>query len=980
LSYKEVPPDIGVEENISKESPMEQSSPGDETLKVYEPREPTTDSVQMSSSTAASVQKLKEIMRGKSKTDRSQRELRIELKRKLRDTQRQIEQKRLRLIELIEKRKSEPKRVRPYRNPATETNPPCVGTNRLLVVPTIPPKPNSVQVKRPEMPDPESPTLPRIIASLLQTTSTLDEPVFKFEVSDEAAKFNMELLRQNKFDLEALLNKTKSVTSYGSEFKSVAELAPLFHRHPRWNELKMKLSQGAVFPTKEIEENIRLQDLEAMKKRGNHKSAMIHEDHLAKAFTKEIEKGWNLILPETEANSIPNLELAPMGVADQLGISATGQFVSKLRVTHDLSFAQAVSGQSVNSRVIKEELEPCMFGHTLLRLVHHIVHLRAKYPNKKIWLRKEDFKSAYRRMHLNAKTAFQTSVRVKLNGKHYILVSLRLPFGGSPCPSDFCLISDMITDTINDLLACEEWDPREVKSDYVNKVPPPRPLPDDIPFARARELSVSLENEPCAKADCFVDDIMSITVDKGDNLLRLATAPCTVIHAIGHRASGSTHLYRQDLISEEKNVAEGAPEEEKICLGWTFNTRKLIVALPTHKYEAWDNQIQNIIKAKSIKFKLLESVLGRLENVAIIVVMFGHFLNNIRSLQIKAMKSQHNQKLSRNALREFELSRKFLARAHKGVSMNNIVFRQPTRIYIGDASEHGLGGMCLQSGQAWRFLIPPELRGRAHINLLEFIIQVVSIWCDIHHKNVNKHDCLLAMGDNTTAAGWCRRTNFREKFEGDQEWIVKQKVARRLANLILDSDSVLYTQWFKGSWNLVTDSLSRDVHFLSPELHEKFLHKTIQKQLPPNFHIATLPEEISSFIISILQQLPVKKQRLKPQKLSELVLSKLGRLSSAVLDSQDPCIWMDLTHSRKISCLLHSLKPFEPAPSLQDITQTWWKGQSKPPSHMWLRPSGQTTGLTQDWTQTVRPAFCSMNCPEPIKIKTNQEKSKKPFP
>jgi hypothetical protein len=669
-----------------------------------------------------------------------------------------------------------------------------------------------------------------------------------------------------------------------------------------------------------------------------------------------------------------------MGVADQLGISATGEFVSKLRVTHDLSFSQAVSGESLNSRVQKEELEPCMFGHTLLRLVHHIVHLRSEYPGKKIWLRKEDFKSAYRHMHLNAKTAFQTSVRVKLKGKYYILVSLRLPFGGSPCPSDFCLISDVITDTINDLLACKEWDLRKVKSDYVQKIPDPRPLPEEIPFGEARELSVSLQDQPCAKADCFVDDIMSVTVDKGDNLLRLATAPCMVIHAIGHSATGSTHLKRQDLISEEKNVAEGAPEEEKICLGWTFNTRRLTVALPTHKYEAWDNQLQNIIAAKSIKFKLLESILGRLENVAIIVVMFGHFLNNIRSLQIKAMTSQHNQKLSRNAIKEFELSRKFLARAHKGVSMNNIVFRTPTRIYIGDASEHGLGGLCVQSGRAWRFLIPPKLRGRAHINLLEFMIQVVSIWLDIHQGNVNEHDCLLAMGDNTTAAGWCKRTNFRENAEGDQEWIVKQQVARKLANLVLDSNSVLYTQWFRGSWNLVTNSLSRDVHFLSPELHSNFLHKTVQKQLPPNFHIAVLPEEISSFIILTLQQLPVKKQRLKQQKVSELALSKLGRLSSAELGSQDPYIWMDLTHSRKISSLLPSLTPFEPAPSLQEIIQVWWKEQSKPPSHMWRRPSGQTTGLTRDWTQTARLASCSKSYQGPIETKTNQGKSKRHCP
>ena len=40
-------------------------------------------------------------------------------------------------------------------------------------------------------------------------------------------------------------------------------------------------------------------------------------------------------------------------------------------------------------------------------------------------------------------------------------------------------------------------------------------------------------------------------------------------------------------------------------------------------------------------------------------------------------------------------------------------------------------------------LIPEHLRGTAHINLLEFLIQVISIWVDIDEGNVNKNDSLL---------------------------------------------------------------------------------------------------------------------------------------------------------------------------------------------------------------------------------------------
>ena len=127
----------------------------------------------------------------------------------------------------------------------------------------------------------------------------------------------------------------------------------------------------------------------------------------------------------------------------------------------------------------------------------------------------------------------------------------------------------------------------------------------------------------------------------------------------------------------------------------------------------------------------------------------------------------------------------------------------------------------------------------------------------------------------------------------------------------------------------------------------------------------------------MLQRLPVKQQRLKQQKVSDLALSKLGRHFSTELASQDPCIWMDLTHSKKISSFLPLLTPFEPAPSLQEITEIWWREQSNPPSHMWLRPSGQTTGLTQDWTQMARLASCSTNNQERTRIKTARGRNRK---
>jgi len=164
-------------------------------------------------------------------------------------------------------------------------------------------------------------------------------PKFRFDICKETVEFNFNLLNENNLDLEALLNpKKKCITTYGSEFKSVDDVAELLHRHPRWEALKEKLEKGCDFPVEDLDDEMRRLDLETALHQGNHKSAVKHASHLEQAMSELIKKGWNLLLLEEHALEIPDLELAPMGVAAQLGVSETGEFVEKLRKTHDLSF------------------------------------------------------------------------------------------------------------------------------------------------------------------------------------------------------------------------------------------------------------------------------------------------------------------------------------------------------------------------------------------------------------------------------------------------------------------------------------------------------------------------------------------------------------------------------------------------------------------------------------------------------------------
>ena len=126
---------------------------------------------------------------------------------------------------------------------------------------------------------------------------------------------------------------------------------------------------------------------------------------------------------------------------------------------------------------------------------------------------------------------------------------------------------------------------------------------------------------------------------------------------------------------------------------------KLLVALPQHKFIAWSSQVQYFIDRKTAKPEELRSVLGRMENLATIIPMFGHFLNNVRALEIKATATDKSQRINNRAKEDFRLFLHFLKRAHAGVNMNLITFRIPTKIYINDASEHGLGGFSIDDNQ-----------------------------------------------------------------------------------------------------------------------------------------------------------------------------------------------------------------------------------------------------------------------------------------
>ena len=324
-------------------------------------------------------------------------------------------------------------------------------------------------------------------------------------------------------------------------------------------------------------------------------------------------------------------------------------------------------------------------------------------------------------------------------------------------------------------------------------------------------------------------------------------------------------------------------------------------------------------------------------------------------MQIISERKVHNIRLNKDSRDDLQLAIKFINKVQQGVSMNLLTARKPDIIYVCDASEYGLGGFA-SHGMAWTYQIPLELRNRAHINILEYLAQIISIWINIIEGTIKPEDCLLSIGNNTSALGWMRRSNFRQKDDSDTSWRVKQQLGRKLASLVLDADAVLYKQWLKGQDNVVADSLSKDNYYLNANTHTLFLKSSAPQQLPPNFTIKPVPKETCLFITSMLQQLPDTQQQSSQPKPSELAHGNIGLLTSLASGSKANSSKV-LVPTRKISSCRNLHKPSGQAPSLKEIMDHWLKEQSQPPLHMWHRPSGQTINMTPDWTKMARHAL-----------------------
>ncbi len=284
---------------------------------------------------------------------------------------------------------------------------------------------------------------------------------------------------------------------------------------------------------------------------------------------------------------------------------------------------------------------------------------------------------------------------------------------------------------------------------------------------------------------------------------------------------------------------------------------------------------------------------------------------------------------------------------------------------------------CSDQGQVWRFQVPIHLQFQATNNLLEYLTAIITPWIDLLTGRLERGDCALLMTNSTTAKGWMQKSKFSKVGKAPLQATVCADAACHHACLFMDAKIKGYSQWFAGNLNNVADALSWDWHQDDKEL-TKILRLHFPQQMPMHFKISPLPNEINSWLILLLQCLPVNKW-LREKHMTTNLAHGLDGKSSASQSDVETSSWTVSESKSKSSYLEHLPWLSGVGDSLICNSTHQLKVQSEVPYQLWCRSSGNWEDRIPLKMQITSLASFYCNSSGPSGMKTLRRNNKRPF-
>ncbi len=712
---------------------------------------------------------------------------------------------------------------------------------------------------------------------------------FNFENTMEAAEANIQLIEKYHFKIEDVFTSEPDSTIQPKfEFRDEKLVSNLFDLSTDSEALKQICFKGVDYPfRKDIDasDETRIQDAEYWLEKGNNKSATGEEKVIISAITKEITKGWGIVVPKSQCLSIEGIGIVPITVASKFTkVDDDDNILSKKRLAHDCT-NPGLSGQSVNNMVDDDTLEECRFGNVLLQTLYEIHMLRRKHGPIPILLSKYDLDAAYRRLSVLLRYALLCGVAFN----DLVYLCFRLPFGSKPAPALFSLLSEFVAELSQCLAEDETWEPSKLFSSMLDDIDT-SPLYSSGEFGAADPLLVDYEARKLS-IRVFIDDLISICLANESLIMRAIHAVPLILDAVFRPNFENELVARNPILSQEKLLAEGILSETQVILGWLIDTRQLKLFITSQKSRRILIGLKNLIKYATDKLpinrKSLESMIGKLQDVAFIIPEGKFFLNRFRyRLKVLPRKGQFRffDKMEQEDLKLWMSIVDSITEGNVGRSTNSILPTHASILCISDACEHGVGGLIIVNGVgfAWRFTIPEKWMNYFSINFLEFFGATQNI---VYVCKFITGQRILSISDSTNALAWLDANKFDPHKQPHHD-----DLARRVGKHLFQSDNCLERGHIEGDKNLITDSFSRDTHIKFDTLISLLKqHEETKFMLPEKVHILEENgEEIFSWLQSRVQIKPENLMKGTQRHRSKLFTGIVGN-SSAEKSTNQTC-------------------------------------------------------------------------------------------